>query len=157
MVFVVAGLGGCAAEIAPSTAHPLVGKPMPEFERSTLTGEVLRTGQLRGRTIVVEFFAEYCAPCRYSLPVLEKLRRDHPEVAFVGVSEDEHRADAVWLVRRYGLGFPVVHDKDGRIAERFAVAEMPATFVVDERGTIQWMGGPGRVEAELAAAIRAAS
>lgn len=148
---------GCAGEIAPSTPHRLLGEPMPDFERSTLSGEVLHTGHFRGRVIVIEFFAEFCARCRYTLPALEALRRAHPEVAFVGIFEDEHRADAVWLVRRHGLGFPVVHDEDGRIADRFGVEAMPATFVIDERGTIRWIGGPERVEAELAAAIRAAS
>lgn len=157
VVSVALCLAGCAAKVAQSTGHPLLGEPVPEFERATLGGEVLRTGHFRGRVVVVDFFAEYCGPCRYSLPVLEKLRRSHPEVAFVGVSEDEHEADAVWLVKRYGLGFPVVHDEDGRIAARFAVEEMPATFVIDERGTIRWIGGPGCVEAEIAAAIRSVS
>jgi peroxiredoxin len=157
VVCVALCLGGCAAKVVPGARHPLLGEPMPEFERTTLRGEVLRTGHLRGRVVVVEFFAEYCEPCRYSLPVLEKLRRSHPEVAFIGVSEDEHRADAVWLVRRLGLGFPVVHDEDGRIAARFAVAEMPATFVVDESGTIRWVGRPDCVEAEMDGAIRSLS
>jgi peroxiredoxin len=150
-------LAGCAAKVVQSAGHPLLGEPVPELERTTLDGEVLRTGHFRGRAIVIEFFAEYCEPCRHSLPVVEKLRRAHPEVVFVGVSEDEHKADAVWLTKRLGLGFPVVYDEDGRIAARFAVEEMPATFVIDEGGTVRWVGGPGCVEAEMAAAIRSVS
>ena len=59
------------------------------------------------------------------------------------------------LVQGYGLSFPVVHDRGNVLAGRFRVREMPVTFVVDGQGVVQWVGGPGQNEGDLAQAIAA--
>lgn len=149
-----ASLPACARVQPPrSERHALLGRPLPDFERRTFSGETIRTGQLRGRAVLIEFFAEWCGPCRTSLPTFERLRREHPAAAFIGISEDEHPADAIWLMKHYALGFPAVHDRDRTLWHRFAMRAMPTTFVADARGTIRWVAGPNQVEAELRYAI----
>ncbi|MCA9709982.1 MAG: CHAT domain-containing protein, partial [Myxococcales bacterium] len=110
---------------------------------------------LRGKVVVIKFFAKYCEPCKETLPAAEKLHQQHPEVAFVGISEDEYPSDAQALIDGFGLSFPVVHDQGNVLAGRFRVSEMPVTFVVDAQGVVQWVGGPGQGEKDLAAAISA--
>jgi cytochrome c biogenesis protein CcmG/thiol:disulfide interchange protein DsbE len=64
-----------------------------------------------------------------------------PEVAVLGVSEDDDAAGAQRMVERYGLTFPVVHDEGRVLAGRFRVSDIPATFVVDSRGVVRFEGG----------------
>ena len=75
--------------------------------------------------------------------------------AFIGISEDEYASDAQSLVDGFGLSFPVVHDQGNVLAGRFRVSEMPVTFVIDGQGVVQWVGGPGQDEDDLASAIAA--
>jgi len=139
----------------PSAPSPLAQQGVPDFARPTLAGARVDTEQLRGKVVVIKFFAKYCEPCKRTLPAAQKLHQKHPEVAFVGVSEDEYASDAQALVQSYGLTFPVVHDQGNVLAGRFRVSEMPVTFVVDAQGVVQWVGGPGQDEEDLAAAIEA--
>jgi cytochrome c biogenesis protein CcmG/thiol:disulfide interchange protein DsbE len=135
---------GCASPTSgpppPTAPSPLLARAAPEFRRASLDGSIVETGALRGRVVVVDFFEEHCVPCRRSLPALESLHRAMPEVAFVGVSEDDEIAGARRIAERYALSFSVVHDEGHALAGRFRVIELPATFVVDGRGIVRWRG-----------------
>ena len=139
----------------PTAPSPLVQKSVPDFKRPTLAGPRIDTEGLRGQVVVIKFFAKYCEPCKRTLPAAEKLHQKHPEVAFIGISEDEYASDAQALVDGFGLSFPIVHDQGNVLAGRFRVSEMPVTFVIDGQGVVQWVGGPGQDEDDLAAAIAA--
>lgn len=156
---VLVGALGCGSAPAPraSAPSPLLGKPMKDFRRPTLTGTMLSTEDLRGRVVVVEFFAKYCKPCERTLPEAAALSRELDEVAFVGVSEDEHASDADAVARRHGVTFPVVHDSGNVIAGRFRVSEMPATFVIDRAGTVRWVGSAEHSTDDLRSAIAQAA
>ena len=100
----------------------------------------------RGRVVLVDFFAEPCAPCARSLPSIEALHREAADVVVLGVSEDDDVGGAERMVQRHGLTFPVVHDDGHALAGRFRVTELPAMFVVDARGVIRWQGAVDRAD-----------
>jgi cytochrome c biogenesis protein CcmG/thiol:disulfide interchange protein DsbE len=133
---------GCAAKTKepPSVPSPLVAAPVPDFARAALDGSRVDTATLRGRVVVLDFFAEHCAPCARSLPAIEALHRADAGVAIIGVSEDDDADGARRMVARHGLTFPVVHDGAHALAGRYRVRELPATFVVDPRGVVRWHG-----------------
>ncbi len=139
----------------PSAPSPLHDGAAPDFSRPSLSGEQVDTAALRGQTVVIKFFAKYCEPCKRTLPAAEQLHRDHPEVAFIGISEDESQSDTEALISTYGLTFPVVLDRGNVLAGRFRVSEIPVTFVVDAQGIVRWVGGPGQSEDDLARAVAA--
>lgn len=149
---------GCAAKgpPPPSAPSPLQGEAVPTFVRDTLDGRSVDTSKLAGRVTVLKFFAEYCEPCKRTLPAAQTLHRRYDEVAFIGISEDERQGDAAALVRRYGLTFPVVMDRNNVLSGRFRVAALPATFVIGRDGTVAWVGGPGHDDDALERAIAAA-
>ena len=150
--------GACShapARLPPTARSPLLEQTLPDFTRAALDGRSVSTSQLRGRTVVVKFFADYCPPCKRTLPIAEQLHEENPGVAFVGVSEDEDVATARSLARRMGLSFPVIRDRDNVLAGRFRVSELPVTFVVDRRGIVRWVGGPAQTGPDLARAIAA--
>ena len=138
-----------------SAPSPLAGKPLPDVSRRTLDGTKIDTKTLRGKVVVVKFFAEYCGPCKKTLPAAEALHREMPDVAFVGVSEDESASTANEIVARYRISFPVVHDAGQMLSGKFRVSEMPATFVAGADGTVRWVGGVDQSEDTLRRAIRA--
>jgi thiol-disulfide isomerase/thioredoxin len=103
--------------------------------------------------VVVEFFAKYCEPCQRTLPAAQQLHASRDDLLVIGVAEDEHPADVQEMIHRYGLTFPVVHDRANVLAGRFRVRELPVTFVADRTGTIRWVGSPDQGERDLERAV----
>jgi cytochrome c biogenesis protein CcmG/thiol:disulfide interchange protein DsbE len=145
-VLAVLAFIGCASPTSgppqPSAPSPLLARAAPEFRRPSLDGSWVETGAWRGRIVVVDFFEEHCVPCRRSLPAIETVHRAMPDVAFLGISEDDDLGGARRVIERYALSFSVVHDEGHGLAGRFRVVELPATFVVDGRGIVRWRGTP---------------
>jgi cytochrome c biogenesis protein CcmG, thiol:disulfide interchange protein DsbE len=147
-------VSSCAAAAPPPSARsPLLSKAVPSFKRPTLDGAMFDTAEARGKVMVVKFFAKYCEPCKRTLPRAEQLHQSRPDVAFVGVSEDESESDAREVKDRFGLSFPIVMDRGNVLSGRFRVTEMPVTFVVAKDGRVLWVGGPDQNEDDLARAI----
>jgi cytochrome c biogenesis protein CcmG, thiol:disulfide interchange protein DsbE len=148
---------GCAASrpLPASAPSPLLVLTMPDFRRAALDGTILDTAALRGRPLVIKFFAEYCAPCWRSLSEFERLHRVRGDVAVVGVSEDETEASAFRMRARLGLSFPIVHDREHGLSGRFRVTALPTTFVIDRQGIVRWVAEEREQDLERAiAAVR---
>ena len=148
---------GAASRPAPASApSPHLGKAAPTFKRATLAGTSFDLAAQRGHTTVVKFAANYCIPCKKTLPALEALRGARPNLAVVVLVEDEKESEARALVQATGITVPVVHDADNVLAARYRVQDLPVTFVVNATGEVVWVGdstqGEGDVEAAVAAA-----
>ena len=96
----------------------------------------LRT--LRGRTVVLSFWATWCAPCQGEMPVLEKLYREG--VAVIAIS-DEQPDIVKSYVTRYGYTLPVVNDVDRKVFARFGDPAMPAIRILDGSGKLRVEAG----------------
>ena len=141
----------------PSSATPLLGEAVPAFRRPTVQGPMFDTADThaRARVLVVDFFAAYCRPCQKTLPALEALHAQRPDVDIVGVSLDDEVEGAVRMVNRHHLTFPVVHDRGHVLAGRFRVTDIPVSFVVDTSGRITWSAGPAQAADALPRAVMA--
>jgi thiol-disulfide isomerase/thioredoxin len=142
-----------AAVLPPSAPSPLAGQPLPAVRAASLDGRPVNLPG--GRPVVVKFFADYCEPCKRTLPFTERVALQNEHVLFVGVSEDDYASTAQQVAERYGLTFPVVHDASKAFLGRFRVHELPMTFVADSTGTVRWVGAAGQTESDLEAAVRA--
>ena len=140
------------SSLSPDASGP---KALPRVSRKAIDGRVVDTETLRGKVVVVKFFAKFCEPCKKTLPFVEAYAKSHPEVAVIGISEDESEADVRELVAQYGLSFPVVQDGAHAVSGRFRVAELPMVFVADPRGKIRWIGGPLHTEQAFTNAVSA--
>lgn len=100
--------------------------------------------------IVVNLWATWCVPCRRELPVLQAASGEHPDVRFVGVDEGFDPEASVRFLAELGVSYEQFVDVDGKLAEELAVAELPATFVVDADGEIV-VRHTGEISAELLA------
>lgn len=154
----VTGCGGSQpAEPPSSVPHALAGRPAPDLQRAAVDGSKVDTQALRGHVVVVKFFADYCEPCKRTLPAVERVHRDRPDVAFIGVDEDESEERVRALIGRYGLSFPIVHDRSNVLSGRFRVSQMPTTFVIGRGGNVSWVGGERQTENDLEIAIEHAA
>ena len=140
--------------VAPSAESPLRAKTVPDFARPSLEGVKIDTKALRGKLVVVKFFAEYCEPCKRTLPSAQKMHERYAgTVEFIGVSVDEQESAARRMVTTYGLTFPVVLDRGNVLAGRFRVDAIPVTFVIDPEGIVKWVGGPMHTHEDLERAV----
>lgn len=158
LALILATATACAAKgpPPPSSPSPLHRRAAPTFQRDTLDGGHLDTDALVGTVWVIKFFAEYCEPCKRTLPEAQRLSRRYDDVVFIGVSEDERYDVAAGLARTYGLTFPIILDRGNVLSGRFRVTELPVAFVIDPSGEVAWVGGPEQDDKALERAIRAA-
>jgi thiol-disulfide isomerase/thioredoxin len=93
---------------------------------------------IRGKVVVVDFWASWCKPCRQSIPWLNQLRARYAaqELVIIGVNVDADRAEADRFQREVPIDFDVVYDPQGALATQFKVQGMPSTFVFDRAGKL---------------------
>jgi thiol-disulfide isomerase/thioredoxin len=127
-------------------------EPAPELDLPTLTGGRLSSASLRGRVVLLNFWASWCAPCRSELPALDSLRHevDDSGFAFVGINEEEDTVAARAFMDELGFTFPVALGR-GRLRPLFHYPGLPYTLLLDRDGRIagRWIGfaGPGQIQA----------
>ena len=148
--------------LAPPTAGAVDVAPLlAAHELVTLDGEDAVLGPLRGETVVVNFWAEWCAPCRRELPVLDAWHREFVglDVLFVPISIDRDRRKAQRWAERLGLELPLFHDGPDGLASTLDLPALPITYVIDPRGRTVFTstGSDAAALAELEQAIVAAA
>lgn len=133
-------------------AGQAVGKPAADFTLADLGGQKVALQSLRGKVVVLDFWASWCDPCMRELPELEKLRQElaGKDVAIVALNIDTERKNALAVVNRFKLGMTVLFDPEGKTAERYDPPKMPSTFVIDKAGVVRHLnaGFDGKADIE---------
>ncbi|HXU87729.1 MAG TPA: TlpA disulfide reductase family protein [Methylomirabilota bacterium] len=123
-----------------SIPSPLVGRPAAAFTLTAFDGSALTLESLRGKVVVVNFWASWCNPACYDeAPVLERAWRTYKSrgVVVVGVDMQDTAEAAQEFIRRFELTFPNAPDHGGKMAVEYGVYGVPETFFVDRTGTIR--------------------
>ena len=114
------------------------GTAVPDFRLPSLAGGATDLGSLRGRVVLVNFWATWCPPCVEEMPSLERLHRTlGPEgLVVVGISEDADEKAARDFAQRLGLTFPILRDAEAQTAAAYRATGYPETFVIGRDGTL---------------------
>lgn len=146
--------GGAAAAIRRGE-HPVA----PNFDLSRLDGPGrLRLSTLRGKAVVLNFWASWCIPCKKEAPLLEAAwqRWRSKGVVVVGVDANDFKSDARRFAHRYGITYPLVNDGPGNWLDDYGLTGFPETFFVRPDGHLSsWTQGQLH-EQELEQGIREA-
>jgi cytochrome c biogenesis protein CcmG/thiol:disulfide interchange protein DsbE len=133
--------GDWAPATPPSTAGVQTyppGTPAPSLRLRTLDGGTLDLARLRGRPVVVNFWATWCPPCVREFPLLARAAAGHraDRLVVVGVLVRDQPDAARAFIREHGGGWPVGVDADGRTADAWRAVGLPHTFFVRPDGTL---------------------
>lgn len=117
---------------------PAIGHPAPDFTLTTLDGEIFTLSEVRGKPVVLNFWATWCPPCRAELPVLQAAHvRLAGQVEIVGVDQLEPVALVEPFVASQGLSFVIPLDTDAAVSRLYRVRSLPTTFFIDRAGIIR--------------------
>jgi cytochrome c biogenesis protein CcmG, thiol:disulfide interchange protein DsbE len=132
--------------------------PAFTLERLDDSGE-LELASLRGKAVVLNFWASWCGPCKDETPLLQEAwkRWEGKDVVFVGIDVKDFRGDAKDFLARYGVTYPNVYDGKGSTVGRYGVTGFPETYFLDASGKVRYrIAGPVEDAAELDAGIERA-
>jgi cytochrome c biogenesis protein CcmG, thiol:disulfide interchange protein DsbE len=115
----------------------MVGRPAPRVELPGLRGGRVRLAELRGRPVVLNFWASWCPPCLAEMPEFQRVhRRLGDRVAFLGVNQRDQAQAAEELSRSTGVTYPLAVDPAGWAFDAFGGLGMPTTVLIRADGTV---------------------
>ncbi len=139
-----------AATPKPGNAAP--GFKLPELIRNASTVDLR---DLRGKVVLVDFWASWCPPCRKTLPQLGHLRVRNPALAVLAISVDEDRGKALDFLRPRDTAMVFLHDSKRSAAADYDLGGMPSLYLVDKKGALRFRhdgyteGDVKKIEAEV--------
>ncbi len=118
---------------------PPVGRPAPDFSLPLFNGGPLSLHSLRGKPVLLNFWASWCAPCREETPLLVRLHQVYGPrgVEFVGINAEDTLADARRFIAQYSVDYPVVRMDDERLIDAYAVPGLPTTVFIGADGIVK--------------------
>ena len=123
--------------------EPSNGLAAPDFSLPSLNGDLVNLSDMRGRFVILNFWATWCGPCRYEIPELKKLQAELGQkgLEVVGIAVDEgpsNEQDVRSFVAEKAIEYPIVLDPEGRILLLLESSTVPTTVLLDKNGQVAW-------------------
>ena len=116
-----------------------IGEPAPNFSLTALgTPENITLGSLRGKVVLLDFWASWCVPCRKLMPKLSNLKARNPKLVVLAVSVDESKPKALAFLRSVEPGLKAAYDSGQKAAGAFGLEGMPSCFLIDKKGNLRF-------------------
>lgn len=122
----------------------MVDRSAPDFTLTTFQGDTISLADLRGKPVVINFWASWCPPCRIEAPLIERTWRVYKgrDVVFLGVNIQDREQDALNYIREFDITYPNGPDPTGEISIDYGVSGLPVTFFISRKGQVvrRWVG-----------------
>ena len=138
-LFPGAGLAGGTKPGTPAASGIEIGDQAPDFTLEDVNGQRHSLSELRGKVVLVNFWATWCPPCRAEMPSMEKLNAmlDGEEFVLLAVNAEEDARDRVReFLQENPHSFPVLLDDQGEVVAKYGVFRFPETFIIRRDGVI---------------------
>lgn len=134
-----------------------VGQRIPDFTLTTFDGQTIRTADLKGKVLVINFWASWCKPCEQEAADLEAAWRFYQargDVVFLGVDYVDTEPEARSYLEKFEITYPNGPDLGTRISQAFRIRGVPETYIVDQNGILQFVQiGPFRSLSQIKSVI----
>ena len=144
----IAGAALLAVSAYQYLTRPDRGDLAPTFELAAIDGQSISLEEFRGRPVLLHFWASWCGPCRQEFPSLHRMYQAFEDrgLVIMAISEDgEEGASAVKaFLDLHPVSFPVLLDREGRVADSFRSWGVPESIMIDRNGVIAWRGAGAR-------------
>lgn len=131
------------AQIHFDEERPDLGVRAPDFELPTLDGKSVRLSALRGKPILLNFWASWCPPCRKEMPDLQEFFANYGDrIHVIGINWNDQAETVQEFLKQYGITYLNLLDTNGKIFVRYGLTGLPTSFFLDEEGIIRgkWLG-----------------
>jgi thiol-disulfide isomerase/thioredoxin len=128
------------ASLTPMGAKPVPPRPAPSWKLLDVEGKTVTSDQFKGKVVVLDFWATWCAPCKTEIPGYVELQKKYAAdgLVIVGVSVDQEGPDVVKkFIKDYGINYPIVMYNDDILAAFGNLDLFPSTFIIDRDGMIR--------------------
>jgi cytochrome c-type biogenesis protein len=119
-----------------------IGDPAPEYQAVTMRGDSVSTLSLKGRVVLLNVWATWCAPCREEIPYLQSLydKRKGDGLEIIGVSVDARGSNdhIEAFARDFSMTYPIWLDPDERVQSLYMALGVPASYLIDRQGVLRW-------------------
>ena len=126
---------------ASSAAEIKQGKPAPNFKLNTLEGKTVQLSDYKGKKIILNFWASWCAPCKTEMPVMEDFfQKNKNDIVLLSVNltnEDQSKKAVKQFANNLNLTFPIPLDEKGEVSDLYQVITIPTTYFIDTEGLLQ--------------------
>ena len=141
LALVMAAVVAVTACQSGESAVPQAGKPALDFELPDLDGQPVALSGLQGRAVMVNFWATWCGPCVYEMPLFQEIYEEWSArgLVILAVNIGGSPAQVRGFMEDNGLSFTVLLDADGEVAERYRIRAIPTTIFIDKDGIIRGM------------------
>jgi thiol-disulfide isomerase/thioredoxin len=133
----VCSFAACLCFISPASAAWKTGDSLPELSGFQLEGKV--PSDLKGKVVLLDFWASWCAPCKASFPAMNDLQKKYADqgLVIIGINVDEKSAAMEKFLKGTPASFTTVRDAGHKLVSAADVATMPTSFLVDRSGKIR--------------------
>jgi thiol-disulfide isomerase/thioredoxin len=119
--------------------EPVESSPAPDFQLESLDGSSIKLADLRGRPVLINFWATWCGPCQQEMPLIEQYYQKYKaDLVVLAVNSDEPESDVQAYITNLDLNFTVLLDPGYKVEDLYRVRAFPTTFFVDKSGTIRY-------------------
>ena len=119
----------------------MVGKPFPELQFKSIDGNDISINKLRGKFVLIDFWATWCGPCKNEIPILVELYKKYHDKGFeiIGISLDRDLNGLKEFLRSNEIEWPQYFDGkswNNKISSRFSISSIPSTILIDKDGIV---------------------
>ena len=124
-----------------STSTGASSSMAPSFTLPSRGGVTVSLASLKGKVVMLNFWATWCGPCRQEMPLLEQMHKRYSALGFtlVGVNVDANSKDAEDWLSKTPVSFPVLFDRESKVSKMYDVSAMPSTVFIDRQGNVRYL------------------